>query len=225
MKVFRSALLGECNGVIHGFVYDPGGPDLLKIASVHGLEDILTVNQVHGNSVFFADCPAVDRLAEADSVVTRQRGVGVGVVTADCVPILLCFPDSGCVCAVHAGWRGTSLRVVRSCLVAVRERYSLRPRDAVAVVGPAIGGCCYEVRDDVASRFVSSMGGGGTWLSRKGDGKFLLDLPELNRVELRDAGVSKIETMNICTCCRDLPSYRRDGSDAEKMVSFVGILP
>ena len=224
MRVFHSSMLEKYNGVIHGFVHDPGGLDILKIASTHGLESILTVNQVHGNSVFFADCRAGEKLVEADSIVTRQKGVGVGILTADCLPILLCFPDSGCVCAVHAGWRGTSLRVVKNCLDAVCEKYSLRPQDAMAVIGPAIGKCCYEVRDDVASQFVSRFGG-GDWLLKKGDGKFLLDLAELNRIELRDAGVSQIETMDMCTCCQDLPSYRRDGSGTDKMISFVGISP
>lgn len=225
MKVFRSALLEKCNGVIHGFVYDPGGPDILKIASVHGLKNILTVNQVHGSTVFFADSVAGEKSVEADSIVTRQKGVGVGVITADCVPVLLCFPDSGCVCAVHAGWRGTSLRTVRDCVVAVCEKYSLKPQDAVAVIGPAIGGCCYEVRDDVASQFVSRFRGEGDWLLEKGDGKFLLDLVELNRIELCDAGVPQIEIMNLCTCCQGLPSYRRDGSGTDKMISFVGLSP
>ena len=225
MRVLRSALLDKCDGITHGFVHDPGGPDLSKIASAHGLESILTVNQVHGNSVFFADSAAGQKLAEADSVVTRQKGVGVGIVTADCVPVLLCFPDSGCVCAVHAGWRGTFLCAVGNCLGAVCEKYALRPQDAVAVIGPAIGICCYEVRDDVASQFVSRFGNCVDWLREKSDGKFLLDLAELNRIELSDAGVSEIETMNICTCCHDLPSYRRDGSGTDKMISFVGISP
>ena len=224
MRVFRSALLEKYSGVIHGFVHDAGGPDILKIASAHGLQNILTVNQVHGNSVFFAGRDAGNDIPEADSIVTRQKGVGVGIVTADCVPILLCFPDSGCVCAVHAGWRGTFLRVVKNCIGAVCEKYSLRPRDSLAVIGPAIGRCCYEVGDDVASQFVSKFGG-GDWLFEKGGGKFLLDLVELNRIELRDAGVSEIETMNICTSCRDLPSYRRDGSATDRMISFVGISP
>lgn len=225
MKVFRSSLLEKCDGVIHGFVHDPGGPDILKIASAHGLKNILTVNQVHGNTVFFADSAMGENYAEADSVVTQQKGVGVGVITADCVPVLLYFPDSRCVCAVHAGWRGTSLRAVSNCLGAVCEKYSLKPQDAVAVIGPAIGGCCYEVRDDVASQFASRFSGKGSWLFEKGDGKFLLDLVELNRIELCDAGVLEIETMDMCTCCQDLPSYRRDGSGTDKMISFVGISP
>lgn len=225
MKVFRSALLEKCSGIIHGFVHDPGGPDILKIASAHGLENILTVNQVHGSAVFFADGAMAEESAEADSIVTKQKGVGVGVVTADCVPVLLCFPDSGCVCAVHAGWRGTSLRTVRDCLGDVCEKYSLKPRDAVAVIGPAIWGCCYEVRDDVASQFVSRFSSEEGWLLEKGAGKFLLDLVELNRIELCDAGVRQIEIMDLCTCCQGLPSYRRDGSGTDKMISFIGISP
>lgn len=223
MKVFRSSLLEKCSGVIHGFVHDPGGPDILKIASAHGLQNILTVNQVHGSAVFFADGAMAGEPAEADSVVTRQKGTGVGVITADCVSVLLCFPDSGCVCAVHAGWRGTSLRVVRECIGAVCEQYSLKPRDAVAAIGPAIRGCCYEVRDDVASRFVGRFSGEANWLLEKGDGKFLLDLVEINRIELCDAGIQQVEVMDLCTCCQGLPSYRRDGSGTEKMISFVGI--
>ncbi len=225
MRVFRSALLEKCSGIIHGFVHDPGGPDIPKIASAHGLENILTVNQVHGSTVFFADSAAGEKSAEADSIVTKQKGVGVGVITADCVPVLICFPDSGCVCAVHAGWRGTSLRAARNCLGAVCEKYSLGPQDAVAVIGPAIWGCCYEVRDDVASQFVSRFRDQGDWLLEKGDGKFLLDLVELNRIELCDAGVQQIEIMDLCTCCQGLPSYRRDGLGTEKMISFVGISP
>ena len=221
MKVLRSDLLEKC-GIVHGFVHDPQGLDLLRIACVHGLEDILTVNQVHGSSVFFADCASEEQPSEADSIVTRQKGMGVGVITADCVPVLICFPSSGCVCAVHAGWRGTLLGAVTSCLGAVCRKYALRPSDAVAAIGPAIGGCCYEVRNDVASQFVSSSGS-GNWLCEKGDGKFLLDLVELNRIELCDAGVTKIETMDLCTCCQGLPSYRRDGRDADRMISFVGI--
>ncbi len=202
MKVFRSDLLEKCSGIIHGFVHDPGGPDILKIASAHGLENILTVNQVHGSAVFFADSVAGEKSAEADSIVTQQKGVGVGVITADCVPVLICFPDSGCVCAVHAGWRGTSLRAVRECLGAVCEKYSLKPQDSVAVIGPAIWGCCYEVRDDVASQFVSRFSSEGDWLLEKDDGKFLLDLVEVNKIELYDAGVPEIEIMDLCTCCQ-----------------------
>ena len=222
MRVFRSSLLQKYEGVIHGFVHDLGGPDISKIASAYGLKSILTVNQVHGNLVFFADCGAGEKLVEADSIVTRQKGVGIGIITADCLPILLCFPDSGCVCAVHAGWRGTFSRVVKNCLGAVCEKYFLRPQDSLAVIGPAIGKCCYEVREDVASQFVSRFGG-GNWLFEKGDGKFFLDLVEINRIELCDAGVTEIEIMDVCTCCQGLPSYRRDGCGTDKMISFVGI--
>ena len=222
MKILRSTLL-EKHGVVHGFAYDPGGPDFLKIAVAHGLKDILTVNQVHGSSVFFADGSSEKESVEADSIVTRQKGLGVGVITADCVPGLICFPDSGCVCAVHAGWRGTLLHAVTSCLEAVCGKYSLKPRDAVAAIGPSIGECCYEVGDDVASQFISATGDRDRWLSEKDDGKFLLDLAELNRIELHDAGVLEIETVNICTCCNDLPSYRRDGHGTDKMISFAGI--
>lgn len=222
MKILRSALLEECEEVIHGFVCDPGGVDFAKIARGHGLGEILTVNQVHGNSVFFADgSEKAAKDVQADSLVSRKRGTGVGVVTADCVPILLYFPDIGCVAAVHAGWRGTLARAAETCVAAVNSRYSGSGEKILAAIGPAIGKCCYEVGNDVASRFTSSFGKGG-WLCEKSGGKFLLDLPSLNRTLLRAAGVSEIEVMGVCTNCHALPSYRRDGSAAGRMLCFIG---
>lgn len=222
MKILRSVLLEECDEVIHGFACDPEGLDSVKMARGHGLGEILTVNQVHGNSVFFADESEKEaKNVQADSIVTRKKGTGVGVVTADCVPILMYFPDVGCVAAVHAGWRGTLARVAENCVAAVNSRYSGDGGKVLATIGPAIGKCCYEVGGDVASRFASSFGD-GDWLREKGEGKFLLDLPNLNRALLRAAGVSEIEVMNVCTSCRGLPSYRRDGSTAGRMLCFIG---
>ena len=223
MKILRSEVLSECGGVVHGFVHDPEGLNIPKIASEHGLEDIVPVKQVHGNSVFFAGEGEVRENVQADSLVSRLKGVGVGVVTADCVPVLVCFPDSRCICAIHAGWRGTSASAAKVCLEAVCSRYSLSPRDAVAAIGPAIGICCYEVGEDVASRFVSRHGETGGWLREKGGGKFLLDLAELNRLELLDCGILKVDVLDACTCCGDLPSYRKDGKRAGRMISFAGI--
>ena len=224
MKILRSDLLSECAGVVHGFVHDAGEPDVARVAAGHGLDRIVTVKQVHGAEVFFADGRGSDETARADSVVVREKGAGAGVVTADCVPIVLCVPDLGCVCAVHAGWRGTFLRIAGETVFSVSRRYSCEGSDILAAIGPAIGGCCYEVRDDLASQFSSRFGEGGSWLCEKGGGKFLLDLVELNRIQLRDAGVSGIDVMDVCTCCGGLPSYRRDGSSAGKMLSFAGII-
>ena len=223
MKIIRSDLLSECKGIVHGFVHDSGEPDIAKIASEHGLGDILTVKQVHGARVFFADESEGKEQVCADSIVAREKGIGVGVVTADCVPIVLCVPDSGCVCAVHAGWRGTFLRIAGETVSSMTDNYSCRGSDVLAVIGPAIGICSYEVRDDLSSQFASRFGAGEDWIRGKGGGKFLLDLVELNRVQLRAAGVSRIEVMDICTCCGGLPSYRRDGSSAGRMLSFIGV--
>ena len=222
MKILRSDLLSECEGIVHGFVHDPGRPDVAKIADEHGLDDILTVKQVHGASVFFADGREGAGTVCADSIVTRKKGVGVGVVTADCVPIVLCVPDLGCVCAIHAGWRGTFLQIAKETVLSVSGNYSCNASDILAVIGPAIGRCCYEVRSDLAYQFASRFGDGKDWLCEKGEGKFLLGLVELNRIQLCDAGVSRIEIMDVCTCCGGLPSYRRDGSSADRMISFIG---
>ncbi len=200
------------------------GPNTKKIASLHKLQTVVTITQVHGNAVFFADRRIDQKTARADSLVSHKAGTAVAVVTADCVPILVCFPNSGCVCAIHAGWRGTSHRVVKNCLNAVCKEYQLNPRDAIAAIGPAIGKCCYEVGEDVASRFLCGYGKKDKWLFQKSGGKYLLDLCELNRMELAALGVLKIEMLGVCTYCNNLPSYRREGLGAGRLINFIGFL-
>ncbi len=222
MRAFQSELLSKCRGLVHGFVYDPAGPNTEEIASSNKLQTVVMVRQVHGNTVFFADGHTDRKTVQADSIVSRKAGRAVAVVTADCVPVLVCFPNSGCVCAIHAGWRGTSRRVVKNCIDAACREYRLNPRDAVAAIGPAIGKCCYEVTEEVVSRFLCGYGRKDRWLFQKGGGKYLLDLCELNRMELVASGVLNVETLDVCTCCGNLPSYRREGPNAGRLISFVG---
>jgi YfiH family protein len=139
--------------------------------------------QVHGTRVVTLDGPPED-IAEADGVVTRAPGVAAMVLTADCLPVALAAP--GAVAMVHAGWRGLSDGVLEAGVRALAGDGG----PVHAAIGPAAGGCCYEVGAEVAARFPA-------WAL---DGR-LLDLKAVAAARLRDAGVAEVIDVGRCTMC------------------------
>ena len=93
-----------------------------------------------------------------DGMMTDVPGVMLGVQVADCVPVLVADVRRRAVAAFHAGWRGTLARIVERGIGRMRLRYGSRPEDLVAVVGPAIGACCYSVGEEVRNEFESQFG-------------------------------------------------------------------
>lgn len=192
------------------FARELGVPDL----------PLVRATQVHGNQVVVVeDSPAPGETVDAgrcDAILTRLPGVGLVVQTADCVPVLLASDRT--VGAVHAGWRGAAAGVVGAAAGAflglTDDRSSAR-----AWLGPSIGACCYEVGSEVAGRFPED-------LARPSrDGKFLLDLAAVVRVELEEAGIptESVSTHAGCTMCggERYASFRRDRESAGRMIALV----
>jgi hypothetical protein len=222
--IFHSELLAA-QPVVHGFTTrafgnlgfgkNPGDPVVLKNRECFfqqtGLSDRTHIQpkQVHSDR-------AVSTLSfypgyEADAVFSRDPQHLLSVLTADCVPILLYFP-AGFVAAIHAGWRGFYHDIIPKTL----DRL---PREAIAAVGPAIGPCCYEVGNDLASDFEEKF---GTEAVDKSHEKPHLDLIQAAIQQLTACGVGEIDAARLCTHCHpDLFfSFRRDGSSGRQM-SFI----
>lgn len=174
---------------------------------------VISLPQVHGNEVLCVSAADAGRgytqpaNGSGDGYVTEAAGLPLGVKSADCVPILLEVRDaSGCVCAVsavHAGWRGTAGGIAQHAVQALRKVCA--NGEIFAAIGPCIGQCCFEVEQDCVEVFVRLL---GVELVQKcfknsENGKFYGDLTRINRMLLRDAGVSDahIDTAGICTCC------------------------
>jgi polyphenol oxidase len=214
-------------GLVHGFEQRLGpagweGRDETRrrvTAAVADAGRLQLLHQVHGACV--QDAPWVGR-PEADASVADRPGLILGIETADCQPVLLVDPVRRQVAAAHAGWRGTVQRVTRAAVDALVARGS-KPSDIVAALGPSIGPCCYEVGPELQEAF----GPSGAGFFRPGPrGKPHLDVRAANVLQLEEAGIpaSHIHHVADCTMCRaDLyHSYRRDGKDAGRMVSWVG---
>jgi len=177
--------------------------------------------QVHGATVVLAAPPA-DSPPDADGAVVDHRGLLVGVVTADCAPVLLLDAERRVAAAVHAGWRGAAAGVIESGVARLLSR-GARTSGLTAAIGPAVGGCCYEVGEEVREAFVETSTDctADAW-SRQGN-SLRLDLRLAIRRLLETAGISRVDVVGPCTVCGDgYHSYRRDGARAGRQLSFIG---
>jgi YfiH family protein len=157
--------------------------------------------QVHGSAVQRADGPQDEDAvpAEADGQASATPGVGVLVLTADCLPIAVA--GRGAVAMLHAGWRGLACGVVAAGVAAVRELGAEGPLSAA--IGPGAGPCCYEVGDDVHALFAEA--------ERAAGGGRTLDLKAIAAAELERAGVDEVHDAGLCTICSTVFfSHRRD---------------
>ncbi|ENO77651.1 peptidoglycan editing factor PgeF [Thauera sp. 63] len=164
--------------------------------------------QVHG--IVVADADQASGVPEADAVVARVQGAVCAVLTADCLPVLLCDDDGSVVAAAHAGWRG----LVAGVLEATVARMAVAPSSIRAWLGPAIGQGAFEVGGEVRQAFVTAdPGAAAAFVPGAVQGKWMADLFLLARRRLSQAGVHRVEGGGICTYtdAARFYSYRRDG--------------
>jgi YfiH family protein len=162
-------------------------------------------------------------VGEADGLVTTDPGVVLAVLTADCAPVLLADPAAGVVGAVHAGWRGLAAGVVEAG-VAAMAALGADPAATVALVGPAVGGCCYEVgpevREAVGARLPAA-------LTTTRDGRPALDPAAGAAQALERAGVGQVRVAGECTHHLEARffSHRRDAGRTGRQAGLIALIP
>ena len=188
--------------------------------------DLIRPIQEHGTEVAWVQRVDDTDAGHADAVVSTLAGIPVGVLTADCVPVLLAMDGGRLVAAVHAGWRGVAAGVVPSAFEAM-ERAAPGWRSVTAVIGPHIGVCCYEVDSPVIERlrirFAKLLDSALTPVNLEHS---MLDLGVLVRLELIRAGVPPADVGSFpdaCTCCdaARFHSHRRDADRAGRLVHWI----
>ncbi len=209
---------------------------------------LVSLKQFHSDVVCDFSSASPNEPCSGDASITNTPNRLLGIQTADCVPILLLDPKKRAVAAVHAGWRGTLQRIVAKTIGRMKMEFKTAPSDLLAAVGPAIGGCCYEVGTEVAAAFHSQFVNAPEWFDelRTGDEpnplqwlnqfppghqpppkNVRLDLRKANRAQLLVAGLrpQNIFVSDLCTACRPdlLFSYRKQGSESGRMMSVIGI--
>lgn len=220
----QSAALADLPGVKHGFFNRKGGssmgefaennmsiavgdtPRLVDINRTGAAEalgfrrnQLFLLKQVHSNRVHhLADRPTNDVAIEADAMVTTLPLMALGILTADCTPILLADPEARVVGAAHAGWRGAVDGIV-SNTVAAMVALGADPARIVAAIGPTISGENYEVGPQFMEDFTKLRPDGWRHFSTRNSGRAHFDLPGFVDAELKAAGVARIERIGGCT--------------------------
>jgi YfiH family protein len=191
------------------------------------VEKLYYLSQVHGTAarLLTGEEPWDEVLrSQGDITVSASRGVGCGVRSADCVPVLLADRESGAVAAIHSGWKGTVVDVVRRGVEALRAAGS--GSAIVAAVGPHIERCCFEVGEDVARELAACSPAGDRALIR-GGARPKVDLRAIVHAQLEAMGIapSAIEDVEGCTVCDPARffSYRRDGQVSGRLLSAIAV--
>ncbi|WP_020675158.1 peptidoglycan editing factor PgeF [Geopsychrobacter electrodiphilus] len=190
---------------------------------------LLTIKQVHGTSLLLIDEENLDLShflsVEADGIVTNQRGFMLGVLVADCVPLLLHHPGKGVVAAVHVGWRGAANGIIAQAIDSMNTHFHCAPEEILAAVGPGIGAHRFEVDRPVREAF---RGGSGFWdlISKEVSlGHWQVDLGLSSRLQLESCGIlsEHIDVAQECTCCHQelFFSYRRDKGETGRQLGFI----
>ena len=193
-------------------------------------ESLFWLKQVHGLDLADLDQPSarLESPRVADGATTTLSSVACVVMTADCMPVLLCDQSGSRVAAVHAGWRGMEQGVIQQALQHFEE-----PGEVLAYLGPTISQKHFEVgvevksafeqcNPDYAEAFVPSIAHSGEDFEAGAD-KYMCDLYSIARILLRKHGVTKIYGGNFCTYQQDglFYSYRRDGAQSGRMASLI----
>jgi YfiH family protein len=266
LRILQVPALAKLPWLVHGFSTRAGGVSKLdgkrvlnlgftewdarenvkenrrRLQAAVGAPDFKLVSllQFHSDAILHFEAAPTEP-SRGDAAVTKNAGLLLAVQTADCVPILLVDPKNRVVAAVHAGWRGTLARIVEKAIGRMQMQFGSQAADLLAAIGPAIGGCCYEVGTEVAANaadFFDELRTGDEpnplqWMNMMPPGhqpppkKVLLDLRKANRSQLEASGVpaANIFVSDLCTGCGCdlLFSYRKEGARSGRMMALVGI--
>ncbi len=173
--------------------------------------ELVTLHQVHSALAVSITAPfADDARPHADALVTNRPGLALGILTADCTPVLFADPEAGVVGAAHAGWKGAIGGVVESTLAAMEELGADRAR-VLAAVGPTIGRKSYEVDEAFFRRFVGADAENERFFSAGKPGRHQFDLEAYVLSRLAAAGISRVQALGLDTYSNPdrFYSYRR----------------
>jgi len=235
------------------FLRELGAVSRKRSTARHGgraLWPLITLRQIHSDLIQFVDSIPHEPLT-GDGLITATPALLLAIQTADCLPVILVDPRHHAVGVFHAGWRGTVKRIVEKGVGGMHRCFGSRPADLKAAIGPGIQACCYEVGEEVRTKFESQFAYAAglfrevkesdpvrekyplLFLTARAPGhselptRIFLDLVEANRQQLLAAGVPKknIEASHLCTNCHPelLFSFRAEKGKTGRMMGVVGI--
>jgi YfiH family protein len=190
---------------------------------------LLTVNQVHGSEILVIDQPNPDvthfQRVESDAIITNQRGLLIGILVADCFPLVIHDSQRQVAAVAHLGWRGTASGLLGCTVSAMGELFGCRPQDLKAALGPGIGAHRYEVDRPVRDAFRKGTDQWKRIAEEVSLGHWQLDLQKSLLLQLDACGIDRtsVDVVADCTCCHRETyfSYRRDNGRTGRQMGFI----
>ena len=178
-------------------------------------EDLVYMNQTHGNNVQIVDKNSPKLIENCDGIITKEKNLPLMVMVADCIPILFYDEAQGVIAAVHAGRNSTFLKIAQITAKKMINELYCKASDIKVIMGPSIHSCCYEVSNELLNIVKSSFG-------EKFCKKQNIDLHGINIMLLEELGIKDIIVSKICTKCssEDYFSFRKN----PKTGRFAGII-
>lgn len=208
------------NGLDFNMNTENGLDNLENLKKWFNLKAVGYLRQIHSDKIIIYD----NIVKDGDAIITDTPNVGIGIFTADCVPVLIYDKKNKIIAAVHSGWKGTLLQIVAKTIKDMLNEYNASIDDINVYIGPHNRKCCYNFGSEEFKMF--SEVNIYKDLNIYVDGK--LDLAKCIRSQLTSIGVNKnnIQDVNICTFCNDeyeMFSYRRKKENYGRMFSFISI--
>ena len=188
-----------------------------------GIEEgqVASAYQVHSDDILQVHAPC--REEGFDALITDVPGIFLTVTVADCTPVLVLDPVRPAVAAIHAGWRGTVLGILKKTILRMQEVFGTNPQDCRAFIGACIDACSYEVDADVAQHFSAPYAQWSPELQ-----KYLLDLKSANQAQLLEVGLLEehIEISPYSTVLNNdlFFSYRKEKGITGRMLNGIGLI-
>jgi YfiH family protein len=188
--------------------------------------NLVCVKQEHTSDLFVPeDSKSENKVQVADGIVTAQRGIAVGVRTADCVPLFCYDPTKQVIAIVHAGWKGSWKGIAGSAVKLMADRFGCDYADILAVIGPCIRFCCYEVGEEFRNYFPDFY---KLPPQQPADSRAHVDLPAAIKADLLRTGMiaSNISDVAVCNACHhDRFFSARRGDGEGRILSVMALLP
>jgi polyphenol oxidase len=181
---------------------------------------LICLNQTHGSNIAILEendagkgaLTHATAISSTDASITNVDNLILGVLTADCLPILLYDPRTRAIGAIHAGWRGLIAGILPNTIQKMSDNYQTNPKDVIVGIGPSIGPCCYEIQDDVALQIRKTFGDQADQLLKSTNSRMTLDLRQAAFRQLRECGLTPTNIQVCDLCTKDNPdlwySYR-----------------
>ncbi len=191
--------------------------DYLKIDE----KNLITPSQTHTANIDIA-IESKHAYPDTDALILKDKNLGIFLNFADCTPVILYDEKQNIGAIAHAGWRGTAQKIAPLTVQKMITEFKSKPKDIIAIIGPAIGFCCYNVGQEVyekLSQTVKTFNG----LYEIRQGNIFVDLKNINKQQLLEIGVEKIDVCPYCTVCNNenFFSYRKENATTSRHSAVI----